>query len=68
MRNMRLWAILAGLAVFFLLLYMLRSVLTPFVAGLAIAYFLDPLADRWSGPAVRARWRSPSSSLPSSWR
>jgi len=46
MRSGRVLAILAGLAVFCLLLYMLRSVLTPFVAGLAVAYFLDPLADR----------------------
>ncbi|MEW5727110.1 MAG: AI-2E family transporter, partial [Pseudomonadota bacterium] len=40
----RFWLI--GLAVFVLLLYLLREVLLPFVAGMAIAYFLDPLADR----------------------
>lgn len=29
-----------------LLLWLLRGVLTPFIAGMAVAYFLDPLADR----------------------
>jgi len=28
------------------LLYLLSGVLTPFVAGMAVAYFLDPVADR----------------------
>lgn len=46
MRNGRLLAVLIGAAVFCLLVYMLRSVLMPFVAGMAVAYFLDPLADR----------------------
>jgi len=40
----RIW--LGGLAVFVLLLYLLRGMLLPFVAGMAIAYFLDPLAGR----------------------
>jgi predicted PurR-regulated permease PerM len=40
----RFWLI--GLAVFVLLTYVLRGVLLPFVAGMAIAYFLDPIADR----------------------
>lgn len=36
-----------AILVFFLLaLYLLKSILTPFVLGMAIAYFLDPLADR----------------------
>ena len=43
-RTVTFW--LAGLVVFVALLYLLRTVLTPFVAGLAIAYFLDPLADK----------------------
>ena len=42
--QIRFW--LAGLAVFALLLYLLSSVLMPFVAGMAVAYFLDPVADR----------------------
>ena len=37
---------LGGLVVFLGLLYLLSGVLTPFVAGLAVAYFLDPLADK----------------------
>ncbi len=40
------FAWLAGFAVFVGLLWLLRDVLTPFVAGLVIAYLLDPLADR----------------------
>ncbi|MDA8231511.1 MAG: AI-2E family transporter [Magnetospirillum sp.] len=43
-QRLRFWLI--GLAVFALLLYLLRAVLLPFVAGMAIAYFLDPIADR----------------------
>lgn len=37
---------LTGLAVLVLLVYALRDVLLPFVAGLALAYLLDPVADR----------------------
>ena len=37
---------LAGFAIFFLLLWLLSPILLPFVAGFAIAYFLDPLAER----------------------
>lgn len=33
------------LLVFVLMLWLLRSILLPFVAGLALAYFLDPVAD-----------------------
>ncbi len=40
----RIWGI--AFAAFFLALYLLRGMLLPFVAGLALAYFLDPLADR----------------------
>ncbi len=36
----------AGLCVFVLLLYVLRDVMLPFVAGMAVAYFLDPVVDR----------------------
>jgi predicted PurR-regulated permease PerM len=42
--KIRFWLI--GLAVFVLLLFLLRSILLPFVAGMAIAYFLDPVACR----------------------
>ena len=36
----------AGLVIFVALLYLLSGVLLPFVAGLVLAYLLDPLADR----------------------
>ncbi len=42
--KLRFWLI--GLAVFLLLLYLLRGILLPFVAGMAISYFLDPVAYR----------------------
>ena len=35
-----------GFAVFAVVLHSLSSILLPFVAGMAIAYFLDPVADR----------------------
>ncbi|NQU57541.1 MAG: AI-2E family transporter [Rhodospirillales bacterium] len=37
---------IAGFVVFAVLLYALSSILAPFVAGLAVAYFFDPVADR----------------------
>jgi len=43
-RQVRFWLI--GLAITIAALYLLRDVLLPFVAGMAVAYFLDPLADR----------------------
>jgi predicted PurR-regulated permease PerM len=43
-RQYRFW--LAGLVLALIALYLLRAVLLPFVAGLALAYFLDPLCDR----------------------
>jgi len=45
----RFWLI--GLGLTLVALYLLRGVLLPFVAGLAIAYFLDPFCDRLE------RWR-----------
>ncbi len=42
--QLRFW--LAAFAVFLLLLYLLSDILLPFVAGMAVAYFLDPAADR----------------------
>src|SRR5690606_685043 len=36
----------AAMAVFVLFLVVFSSVLLPFVAGMALAYFLDPVADR----------------------
>ncbi len=43
-QRVRFW--LAGLVVFGLVLYLLRGMLLPFVAGMAIAYFLDPVVGR----------------------
>ena len=39
----KLWIWGAAFALFFVTVYVLRDVLLPFVAGIAIAYFLDPL-------------------------
>jgi predicted PurR-regulated permease PerM len=41
--QLRFWLI--GLGLFVVVLYLLRGILLPFVAGMAIAYFLDPLCD-----------------------
>jgi len=43
-RQVRFW--LVGLAVALVALYLLRGVLLPFVAGMAVAYLLDPICDR----------------------
>lgn len=43
-RQLRFWLI--GLVVLAVALYMLRSMLLPFVAGMAVAYILNPVADR----------------------
>jgi predicted PurR-regulated permease PerM len=37
-------------------LYLFRSILLPFVAGMILAYFLDPVADRLERSACRGRW------------
>ncbi len=43
-RQLRFWLI--GLIVALIAIYLLRAILLPFVAGMAIAYFLDPACDR----------------------
>jgi predicted PurR-regulated permease PerM len=43
-RQITVWVI--AFAIFVLLLFVLRGVLLPFIAGLVLAYLLDPLADR----------------------
>lgn len=45
-RDLRLRFWLGGFVIFIVALYLLRSILLPFVAGMAIAYLLDPLAKR----------------------
>lgn len=42
--KLRFWLI--GLLLMLAALYLLSGILLPFVAGMAIAYFLDPIADR----------------------
>lgn len=45
--RMRRWpSYLAAFIVFLILIYLLRTVLLPFVAGMGVAYFLDPICDR----------------------
>ncbi len=44
---------IGGLAAFGLIVWLLHGMLAPFLAGAAIAYFLDPLVDRLE------RWRLP---------
>lgn len=43
-RQYRFWLI--ALVLFLLALYLLSSILLPFVAAMAVAYFLDPVCDR----------------------
>ena len=43
-RQVMFW--LVALVVFVLFLLMFSSILLPFIAGMALAYFLDPVADR----------------------
>lgn len=43
-QQVQFWLI--AIVIFFVLLYFLRGMLTPFVAGMAVAYFLDPMCDR----------------------
>ena len=50
-----LWTVLA-VAVAVLLLYRLGGVLTPFLLGAAIAYFLDPVADRLQRAGLSRAW------------
>lgn len=43
---MNRWVIFGAIATVSILIYMTKAVLLPFLAGLAIAYFLDPVADK----------------------
>jgi len=53
-RQFRFW--LVGLLVTLFLLWLLSDILLPFVAGLAVAYFLDPLADRLEDWGLSRIW------------
>ena len=48
------WVVL--FVVFLIALAMLRDILFPFVAGLAIAYFLDPVCDRLERAGMSRTW------------
>src|SRR3546814_10916578 len=43
-RQVRFW--LLGFVLFLVALYLLSAILLPFVAAMAVAYFLDPIVDR----------------------
>ncbi len=53
-QQVRFWLI--GLAVAFLFLFLLRGILLPFVAGMAIAYLLDPVCDRLEKLKMSRTW------------
>jgi predicted PurR-regulated permease PerM len=53
-RQLIFWA--GALVVFILLLWLLSDVLLPFVAGMALAYLLDPLVKRVQSLGVNRTW------------
>jgi predicted PurR-regulated permease PerM len=53
-RQLIFWA--GALAVFILLLWVLSDVLLPFVAGMALAYLLDPMAKRLQSLGLNRAW------------
>ncbi len=52
--QLRFWLI--GLALLVIALYLLRGILLPFVAGMAVAYFLDPICDRLEKFGCSRNW------------
>ena len=54
-RKVVIW--LVCIVVFGLIIHLLSSILLPFVVGMAIAYFLDPVADRLEAKGL-SRWIS----------
>jgi predicted PurR-regulated permease PerM len=58
-RNWRLIAFVVGLIIVFLLVYILRSVLLPFICGLVLAYLLYPIVSWLERKLpVKSRWLS----------
>lgn len=53
-RQTSIW--LGGIAITILFLYVLRGILLPFIAGLALAYFLDPIADWLEARKIGRTW------------
>ncbi len=55
-RQQQMFFWIVALAALILILLLLRDVLLPFVAGMAIAYFLDPVADRLETIGLSRLW------------
>lgn len=53
-RQLMFW--LAALIVFIFFLMMFRTILLPFIVGMALAYFLDPVADRLERLGLSRMW------------
>lgn len=53
-RQLLFWT--AALIVFVFFLMMFRTILLPFIAGMALAYFLDPVADRLERLGLSRMW------------
>lgn len=53
-RQLRFW--LLGFVLFLVVVYLLRGILLPFVAGMAVAYFLDPVCDRLERLGMSRTW------------
>lgn len=53
-RQVYFWLLFAAFVALFL--YVFRSILLPFVAGMALAYFLDPIADRLEKLGFNRLW------------
>ncbi|MEO0392931.1 MAG: AI-2E family transporter [Pseudomonadota bacterium] len=52
-KQLRFWGL--GMVVFLALVWLLQDVLLPFVAGMVLAYFLDPLVEKFDQTRMR-RW------------
>ncbi len=55
-REKRLWLWLAVLAVFVLAVWLLRSILPPFLVGMAVAFFFDPVVERLQRLGLSRLW------------
>jgi predicted PurR-regulated permease PerM len=55
-RDRRVWLWLGGFAAFILAVWLLRSILPPFLVGMAVAYFFDPVADRLERWGLSRLW------------
>ncbi len=52
----QIWFWLIAFTAFVLFLYVFRSILLPFIAGMALAYFLDPVADKLEALGTSRLW------------